>query len=562
MIKYNNFDWSTVGLNFGNWDEEKIWALDLPTIEMDIKDLIWHFEIPFWPNDNGERWTVTLLDVIHQKELTKNEQNKMLKSDLSYPIDIVENKGKWLVLDGLHRLAKSYKQGQKKVNVRIVPRERLSEILIDDPIELPDENFRPRPRPRPVVLSAETGGKIVLKGKLNVRNADVASAKTGGIVDLNGEVNATNDHPYDLIRKTEAIIKTWLPVFIKLRHDVDKPTLKSLLVITGGIPRECGDAVQALKEVEFIINEFNSLEYLTYTPFGSEHYWGIDFKNFALVFNSKFDQFAKDFLHTQISLPTQIIMNNTTNIKDSTIQNSNIATGEKNYQVSGNQVSSSHQKKWFEKPIGITVLTVIGGVIVSGIVYWLGWSGTSQINQQNSTNPVGIIGNNNTVISQNLDKKIRTMELAVSIDSFLPKGSVVNEGTSAGLSNAVALFSKDKTRYRFISDYQFTISKLEFGKQKLFLIYKPEDPNQLIGKNIEILKDMDALVINYAEFLKEIGLNIDENKMLTFNLDIILNNVKVYSVLKDVPASTILGGQAKMNIDFKNIDNSYKIGGI
>jgi len=55
-----------------------------------------------------------------------------------YSIDILENKGKWLVLDGLHRLAKAYKHGQEKVKVRIIPRERLSEIITGDPIELPD----------------------------------------------------------------------------------------------------------------------------------------------------------------------------------------------------------------------------------------------------------------------------------------------------------------------------------------------------------------------------------------------------------------------------------------
>ena len=133
-----SYNWSSVGLDFGNWDEEKIWSLELPVIEMDIKDLIWHFDAPWWPNDSGERWTITPWDVIRQNESSKNEQIKMEKADLLYSIDILENKGKWLVLDGLHRLAKAYKHGQEKVKVRIIPRERLSEIITGDPIELPD----------------------------------------------------------------------------------------------------------------------------------------------------------------------------------------------------------------------------------------------------------------------------------------------------------------------------------------------------------------------------------------------------------------------------------------
>jgi len=44
----------------------------------------------------------------------------------------MENKGKYLILDGLHRLMKSYILGMKKVNVRIVPRDKISKILKDE----------------------------------------------------------------------------------------------------------------------------------------------------------------------------------------------------------------------------------------------------------------------------------------------------------------------------------------------------------------------------------------------------------------------------------------------
>ncbi len=42
---------------------------------------------------------------------------------------IMENKGRWLILDGLHRLVKAHMQGLKKVQVRVIPRERIPEIL-------------------------------------------------------------------------------------------------------------------------------------------------------------------------------------------------------------------------------------------------------------------------------------------------------------------------------------------------------------------------------------------------------------------------------------------------
>ena len=41
-----------VGFDFG-WVEEKVWKLDIPIEEMDIKELDWHFEIPFWWTEGG-----------------------------------------------------------------------------------------------------------------------------------------------------------------------------------------------------------------------------------------------------------------------------------------------------------------------------------------------------------------------------------------------------------------------------------------------------------------------------------------------------------------------------
>jgi hypothetical protein len=42
----------------------------------------------------------------------------------------MENKGRWLMLDGLHRLMKAHLQGEKFVRVRIVPREMIPKILL------------------------------------------------------------------------------------------------------------------------------------------------------------------------------------------------------------------------------------------------------------------------------------------------------------------------------------------------------------------------------------------------------------------------------------------------
>ncbi|MDD4358760.1 MAG: hypothetical protein PHY30_03015 [Candidatus Pacebacteria bacterium] len=41
----------------------------------------------------------------------------------------MKNKGRWVILDGLHRLMKLYIQGNKIINVRIIPRGKIPEIV-------------------------------------------------------------------------------------------------------------------------------------------------------------------------------------------------------------------------------------------------------------------------------------------------------------------------------------------------------------------------------------------------------------------------------------------------
>ena len=118
-----------VGFDF-EWDEKKVWALDIPVTEMDIKDLEWHFDFPFhW--HGGEVYNLKSREIIENPSKYPEEYKRTMDADMKYPIDIMENKGRWLILDGLHRLMKAYILEMEKVNVRIIPREKIPDILKD-----------------------------------------------------------------------------------------------------------------------------------------------------------------------------------------------------------------------------------------------------------------------------------------------------------------------------------------------------------------------------------------------------------------------------------------------
>ena len=115
-----------VGFDF-HWEEEKVWALDLPVEEIPVSDLEWHFDVPFWFLPGGY-YDLKPRDVINNPKDHLLEYGRTMASDLTYPLDIMYWKGKWLLLDGLHRLVKAYVLGWKTIKVRKVPESAIPSI--------------------------------------------------------------------------------------------------------------------------------------------------------------------------------------------------------------------------------------------------------------------------------------------------------------------------------------------------------------------------------------------------------------------------------------------------
>jgi len=116
-----------VGFDF-HWSEEKVWALDVPVEDMEITELEWHFDIPFWSTPNGY-YDLTPNQVLAEPEKYREEYERILKADMQYPLDIMFWKSRWLLLDGLHRLVKAKQQEKQKVNVRKISTDFIGHIV-------------------------------------------------------------------------------------------------------------------------------------------------------------------------------------------------------------------------------------------------------------------------------------------------------------------------------------------------------------------------------------------------------------------------------------------------
>ena len=118
------------GFDF-DWDEKDVWNLDYPVQEICIDVLEWHFDVPFW-NWKDKWYVLKPRDVMNNPEKYKSEYDRIMNSDISYPIDIMANKERLVILDGLHRLVKYKILGYDKIKVRIIPRSEIPNINISN----------------------------------------------------------------------------------------------------------------------------------------------------------------------------------------------------------------------------------------------------------------------------------------------------------------------------------------------------------------------------------------------------------------------------------------------
>lgn len=119
-----------VGFDF-DWDIKKVWALDLPVEDMDMADLEWHFDIPFWWTKGGFYDFKPSL-VIEEPDKYPDRYKRIMDTDMIYPIDVMFWKNNWVILDGLHRLTRAKLEGKDKVKVRKVSTDFIPEILKDE----------------------------------------------------------------------------------------------------------------------------------------------------------------------------------------------------------------------------------------------------------------------------------------------------------------------------------------------------------------------------------------------------------------------------------------------
>ncbi|MPZ83184.1 MAG: hypothetical protein GEV28_23435 [Actinophytocola sp.] len=95
-----------LGLTFF-WDVRQLWAADLPVVPMQVRELEWLLDRPFW-NEGPRNLALRPRDVAANPERYRADYERATAADLTCPINVIHLRGRWVAMDGLHRLLKAW----------------------------------------------------------------------------------------------------------------------------------------------------------------------------------------------------------------------------------------------------------------------------------------------------------------------------------------------------------------------------------------------------------------------------------------------------------------------
>jgi hypothetical protein len=107
------------------WSRDKLWALSLEEREVNVAELVWLLELPWWRGAGGRVFTVRPIDVT-----TGPHYERTAAAYLSRPLHAIERHGRLVLLDGIHRLLKATWLGSSSVRVLVVPIDARLEIAV------------------------------------------------------------------------------------------------------------------------------------------------------------------------------------------------------------------------------------------------------------------------------------------------------------------------------------------------------------------------------------------------------------------------------------------------
>ncbi len=112
------------------WDNRKVWALSTTVITLPAEQLWWHLKLPIWASCPPKHcFDLSPAQVLAKPDAHPRHWDRVQSVNVAFALDLFESFGRWVIMDGYHRLARHRALGTQKIAVRLHERSLLRLIL-------------------------------------------------------------------------------------------------------------------------------------------------------------------------------------------------------------------------------------------------------------------------------------------------------------------------------------------------------------------------------------------------------------------------------------------------
>ena len=111
------------------WDDDRIRALGLAVEELPFGELAWGLEVPFWSHGR-KPFSVRGREVLENPDRYPEHRRRVHWSNLRHPLTLYEKGGRWIILDGYHRLVKAAREERSQLAVVRLPEAAVRGVLV------------------------------------------------------------------------------------------------------------------------------------------------------------------------------------------------------------------------------------------------------------------------------------------------------------------------------------------------------------------------------------------------------------------------------------------------
>ncbi len=109
--------------------EPLLWQIEAPLQQIPLQELAHNLDICYWEKEGTDDWNLSPRACLSNPKREISHFQLIEKADLQFPIILYQDQGQWIILDGVHRFAKAWKEGKTTILAKCLTFEQITPLL-------------------------------------------------------------------------------------------------------------------------------------------------------------------------------------------------------------------------------------------------------------------------------------------------------------------------------------------------------------------------------------------------------------------------------------------------